>query len=243
MRTIFLLFLVLLASACMQQATDKDEKDKKDKGSYVKRNYYDDGSLMSEIPMQDGQIQGTVKNYYANGRLHSKAIYSEGAKTKTIWYYESGEVYRVTPYKNGKMHGIRKFYNRDQSLRAEVPYENGYPVEGTREYTTSGTIVKKGYPTIQFQQVNELEHNRVVLRFHLSNFAKNVKYYQRAVSNSDTVRRKIPSHEGAGRLTFKVPPGHHINNRKVTVYAETKSSRGHTYVARGDYYLNVSHHQ
>jgi hypothetical protein len=240
MRNIALLLLALLASACMQQNAGKNEKNK---DSYVKKNYYDDGSLMSEIPMQDGQIQGTVKNYYASGKLHSKAIYSEGEKTQTIWYYESGGVYRVTPYKDGNMHGIRKFYNRDQSLRAEVPYEHGYPVEGTREYTTSGTVVKKGYPTIQFQQVNELEHNRVVLRFHLSNFAKSVKYYQRSVSNGDTVRKKIPSHDGAGRLTFTVPPGHHIKNRKITVYAETKSSRGHTYVIRGDHYLNVSHRQ
>jgi hypothetical protein len=237
MRTILLSLLIsaLLLVAC-QQNRRRDR-------IQIQESYYRDGSIKSEVPLKNDTIHGVVKNYYPSGKLQSRVYYSVGEKTKSLWYYETGEVYRETPYKKGKIHSIQKYYYRDKTLQAEVPYENGEPVEGTREYTTSGTLVKDKYPTIEFQQTNDFENDRILLRITMSNFSRKVKYYQIVEVNGNIVKNELPSNDGAAQLTFRFPPGSRFKNRKVTISAWTVSPRGHTYVTHADYYLNATHYR
>jgi antitoxin component YwqK of YwqJK toxin-antitoxin module len=235
MRILLAIALVLFVGACQQKSPVKNGEEK---STYIKKNYYENGALMSKVPVVDDAIHGTVRNYYKSGKLHSEVFYDHGKKTKTIWYYESGEVYRITPYKNNKVHGTRKFFFRDSTLKAEVPYVNGEPVEGLKEYTSSGTLVKD-YPKIRFKKINKLEENKIILRINLSNYSPNVEYYQLIRSNGKTHKKEIPSNEGAAQLTFKLSPGYEIDNKKISVYAETNSGRGNPYVTHADYYLNA----
>ena len=121
---------------------------------------------------------------------------------------------------------------------AEVPYQNGEPVEGLKEYTTSGTLVT-GYPTIQFKKMEKLDENKVLLRINLSNFSPNVTFYQYIENNGKTIKNAIPADQGVAQLNFTLRPGFRIDNKKVTIYAETNSGRGNPYITRADYYMNA----
>ncbi len=235
MRIVLLLIAALmLLNGCQTNSSQNSDQ----KPSSVKKSYYDDGTLKSELPIENGKANGIAKNYYPSGKLHSKIHYSDGNKSKTIWYYRSGQKYQVTPYKNGQIDGTRKFYRRDQSLEAEVPYRNGEPVEGLREYTTSGTLVK-GYPEIAFKQLNRPEDNQVILKVYLSDGSSKVQFYRHIQVNEETVKKQIPGSAGTGRLTFSLSPGYQIKNKQLTIYARTESARGHPYVTHADYTLNA----
>jgi len=245
MRILFILLFALLVGACQQQnsqsANQKENNGKEaPQTSYVKKNYHDNGALMSEIPVQDDVIHGIAKNYYKSGKLHSRVYYDRGEKTKTVWYYESGEVYRVTTFKDNKIDGIRKFYYRNGTLKAEVPYKGGDPVEGLKEYTTSGTLVK-GYPSIQFKKTEKFDENQVILRFNLSNNTPNVEYDQIIEVNGREIKNSLPAHQGYSQLQFRLAPGYQIENKKIIIQAKTNSGRGNTYITRGIYNLNAVH--
>ena len=247
MRILFILFFALFIGSCQQQ-TPQSGSEKEDKGTevqktnYINKNYYDNGALMSEVPVKDDVIHGIVKNYYKSGKLHSRVYYNMGEKTKTIWYYESGEVYRVTPFKDNMMEGVRKFYYRSGTLKAEVPYKKGEPEEGLKEYTTSGTLVS-GYPKLQFKKVEKFDENKVILRFNLSNNTPNVDFNQIIEVDGKEIKKSIPANQGYGQLLFRLAPGYQIDNKKIIIQAKTNSGRGNTYITRGVYNLSAVHHE
>ncbi|HKL38596.1 MAG TPA: hypothetical protein VJ876_06825 [Bacteroidales bacterium] len=245
MKILFILLFALFLGSCQQQTPQSDaQKENTGKeaqqNNSIKKNYYDNGALMSEIPVKDDAIHGIAKNYYKSGKLHSRVYYNMGEKTKTVWYYESGEVYRVSTFKDSKIDGVRKFYYRDGTLKAEVPYKKGKPVEGLKEYTTSGTLVK-GYPTIQFKKIEKFDENKVILRFNLSNKNPNVEYNQIIEVNGRQIKKSIPANEGYSQLQFKLAPGYQIDNKKIIIQAKTNSGRGNTYITRGEYNMNAMH--
>jgi antitoxin component YwqK of YwqJK toxin-antitoxin module len=247
MRILFILFFALLIGSCQQQPPQSDSE-KKDTGAevekthHIKKNYYDNGALMSEVPVKDDMIHGIVKNYYKSGKLHSRVYYNLGEKTKTIWYYESGEVYRITTFSENKIDGVRKFYYRNGTLKAEVPYMKGEPIEGLKEYTTSGTLVR-GYPRFQFKKIEKFDENKVILRFNLSNNTPNVEYNQIIEVDGKEIKKSLPANQGYGQLLFRLTPGYQIENKKIIIQAKTNSGRGNTYITRGVYTLNAVHHE
>ena len=210
MKILFILLFALFVGACQQQ-NSQSANQKENNGK--------------EAP----QTSYVKKNYY-----------DRGEKTKTVWYYESGEVYRVTTFKDNKIDGIRKFYYRNGTLKAEVPYKGGDPVEGLKEYTTSGTLVK-GYPSIQFKKTEKFDENQVILRFNLSNNTPNVEYDQVIEVNGREIKKSLPAHQGYSQLQFRLAPGYQIENKKIIIQAKTNSGRGNTYITRGVYNLNAVH--
>ncbi|MFH1593195.1 MAG: type II secretion system protein GspG [Candidatus Omnitrophota bacterium] len=107
----------------------------------VKKEYYDSGQLYSELPYENGKLNGLGKTYYENGQLFSEVTYVNGEYDGTMRaYYESGELESEMPYRNGVLSGIVKEYYKNESLQAETPYQNGKVNGVAKSYSENGII-------------------------------------------------------------------------------------------------------
>ena len=70
------------------------------------KQYYPDGTLMTEIHYNKGEIDGEMKGYYQNGKLKY-----------------------TSPYTNGKINGHYKAYDDNGNLTEELLYKNGRFIE------------------------------------------------------------------------------------------------------------------
>lgn len=59
----------------------------------IKREYYENGSVMYETPYRNGKIHGVDK-----------------------WFYKNGNIKLEIPYENGIIHGIVKKYNKNGNV-------------------------------------------------------------------------------------------------------------------------------
>ncbi len=207
----------------------------------IKKSYYSDGSIKSEVPIVEGKRHGIAKNFYSDGTVSHKVVYENGLRHgASKWYYETGELYRETPYVKGKMEGIRKKYYRNGNLKAEIPFRNGYPVRGLKEYNVNGNPVNKNYPEIIFNPIDKLAfENEYILEFRLSDNRKNVKYFLVKETDADRkLRIELTSKDGKGKREFYVPPGQFVME-KITILAMTKTKMGNVYVTEKTHNLAI----
>lgn len=57
----------------------------------IKKEYYPNGRLETEIPYKDGRINGIVKEYYESGNLKWEIPFVDDNGIRKV-YYESGEL-------------------------------------------------------------------------------------------------------------------------------------------------------
>ena len=80
----------------------------------VRKEYYESGALLWEIPYKNGKEHGMAKVYYESGALRYETPRVNGEKHGIAkHYYESGALSLEVPYVNGVMHGIAKSYGKD----------------------------------------------------------------------------------------------------------------------------------
>ena len=74
----------------------------------IRKSYYENGNLWSEIPYVNDKEHGIQKIYYENGKLYSEI-----------------------PYKNGKTYGVRKDYypNGNISLIFNIYQNNWFGID------------------------------------------------------------------------------------------------------------------
>ena len=68
----------------------------------IRKEYYDNGILKSEIPYLDDKQNGVTK-----------------------WYYDNGSIEFEIPFENDERHGIVKYYDENGNLTRERKYVNG----------------------------------------------------------------------------------------------------------------------
>ncbi|MDY6801263.1 MAG: hypothetical protein SVU94_08575 [Bacteroidota bacterium] len=238
----FLLLVPLLLFSCNKtnQKKDVEQTIVNDNGPWIKKAYYDNGNLKSEITVKNKSKNGPAKKYYTTGELHTVVHYVNNKKEgEAIWYYKNGQPYRITRYENNKIEGVRKLFYEDGTLMAEIPYKNNEPQIGLKEYNKNGKLLTN-YPHIVFN-TNDLirEQNLFIFTCQLSNQSKKVMFYQKLKGTDGKERLfEIPTKNGIGKLEFNIP-SRVKDTKTITIYAHMKSSMGNPCIIKDSYTFSL----
>lgn len=233
-----LIVIPVLFFACnpSSQKQETQNSQVKEDGSWIKKAYYENGNLKSEITIKNKRKNGPAKKYYTTGELHTKVNYVNNIKEgEAVWYYKNGQPYRITQYKNNKITGVRKLFYEDGTLMAEIQYQNNEPVIGLKEYNKNGELLTN-YPEITFHTKDLiLSENKYIIYCQLSNEWKKVKFYQELKGTDGKERLfDIPTKDGTGKLEFHIPA--RVKDKKtITVYAKAKSTMGNPYITKASF--------
>jgi hypothetical protein len=103
--------------------------------------YYENGKLKKEIIYINGKEQGKAKWYHANGNVKIEAIYKNGEENGVFKeYYETGELWTVVEFKNGKQDGLLEEIYPNKSLKSELFYVNGIKHGKFISYYSNGKL-------------------------------------------------------------------------------------------------------
>lgn len=101
----FIVCLLMFVVSCAENPKVCESDDDRISGC-VSKVYDEDGTLMGEMPYQNGKLNGLVKAYGANGELLSEM-----------------------PFKDDLVNGIARLYNENQVL-VEVNFKDGELISG-----------------------------------------------------------------------------------------------------------------
>jgi len=89
-------------------------------------NYTLSGKPFYEEVLKNGEINGSKKIYYPDGKLYSEYNFIDGDyEGKYFIYHANGKVAESGEYKNDKLMGTRQFFNQDGLLLKSEEYVNG----------------------------------------------------------------------------------------------------------------------
>jgi antitoxin component YwqK of YwqJK toxin-antitoxin module len=105
-----------------QIVREYDEKDST-KGAVFQREYYEDGTLLKEGPVQNKKRNGYWKTYHKNGKLMSEGNFQNGLLEDTVrGYYSNGNPKYVGIYKDGIKTGVWLIYDETGKLTENKVY-------------------------------------------------------------------------------------------------------------------------
>ena len=223
-----------------QACSDSIKKVKKSLRHGLYKGYYRDGKLRVKVNYKNGKKEGKGSKYYPEGKEQARIYYKDGLKHgKSVWFYKSGKPYRVTYYHEGKMHGPRRKYFENGKLKSEIIYKYGAPqYDKLKEYTNQGYLVKD-YPVIRFELTDHSSlNNEAVLKFYLSNRAKDVEYYQTITEDGESRTIHITAEEGVGERRFYILKNSFVM-KKIKITAKTKTAYGNPYSTTAVYNLAI----
>jgi len=115
---------------------------KDDKLIEVRKEYWENGNLKSEVPYKKSYgigwkkvktkliPHGIAKNYYENGVLEKEDPYVEGEREGVVKLYrEDGSLQLTAEYKNSKRNGKSVYYYSDGTVMEEEYYKDGNKTE------------------------------------------------------------------------------------------------------------------
>ncbi len=205
------------------------------------KEYRKDGTLENLITYENNRKHGPARNYYPDGRTVKTEInfvngYKQG---ETHWNFPDGKIYRITPYINGKIFGIRQVYYKNGNLQAEIPYIDGQPGMGLKEYNSNGSA-KKFDSKIVFKETDRIAlDNTFKLVISLSGAYKNVKYYSGKLYDGkywNDQLSPIASENGVGVMDFFVSKGS-FKMETINVIARIKTPLNNYYIIQKEYHL------
>lgn len=132
-RIFFILMLVLLMAGCGENLTPRTASTHangqpsvvqyvdRDNVVVSEKHYYDDGSLMMEGPIKDGERTGEWKGYFPDGKLQSTGFFEQGKRTgPATVYWSSGNLYMEGAYLEGRRVGKWRYYDEQGYFLNEV---------------------------------------------------------------------------------------------------------------------------
>lgn len=160
--------------------------------------YYENGRLLSEIPIENNMKSGKAKYYHSNGNLRMETYFENDAQKDTLKiYYESGQLQELSLIVDNTKNGIYKEY-----------YESGIP-----RYV--GTL-KKGYKDGNFKYFTPNE--RVLSLYYdagkLIYDQGDITEWNRRSLFGDSLRFRLPKNWSLDR-----------NNPNTAVFADTNKSK------------------
>lgn len=131
MRTIFIIFLIIVIAGCKQSAnkvidtypggqtmTEYIYPDKRDTSNYICKVYYASGVLKHESQVSDNLFIGEKKSFYENGSIERiEKLYQPTALTDEIYdchvtnYHRDGAKESEYQYRNDKLNGLAIDYD------------------------------------------------------------------------------------------------------------------------------------
>jgi antitoxin component YwqK of YwqJK toxin-antitoxin module len=93
----------------------------------VKKEYWDNGNLKSEIHYKDGKPEGLATWWYETGEKKSETQYKRGIQDGLeIEWYKSGQKKSKTQYKSGTQNGLEIEWYKSGKKKSETHYKNGF---------------------------------------------------------------------------------------------------------------------
>ena len=133
------------AKASDENATKRTKEtsiSKDEKLIEVRKEYWPNGNLKSEVPYKKSyslgwkkvktklKPHGIVKDYYESGALKKEDPYVDGHREGTVKLYsEDGDLEASAEFKNNKRNGKSIYYHTDGSFMKEVNYIDGNQTE------------------------------------------------------------------------------------------------------------------
>lgn len=237
--------LALFCYGCLPITKEDEKKQEKTKAEKdgVRKTFYSNGKLRSEVPIKNGKKNGLAKDFYSDGTPHFEINYVDNVKQGiTRMYYQNGKLYEETPYEKDKIHGVKKRYRQDGKLSTEAPYHLGEPCIGLKEYLTDGSPKTK-YPTIVVTAINNLlREDRYILRLNMSDNAKNVTFYTGKLEdgciNSSLEQIYQTPKKGVSEISIYLPPGAFLME-EINIVAKVKTALGNYYVTQRKYNVAI----
>ena len=119
---------------------------------FLKREYFNNGTIKSEAPFQNRKLNGLGRKFYENGKLLETVTFKDGNfDGPWKYYYNNGQLWIEKIYKEGKnwkivsnytKEGIKRnagtldsgegnviYYNEDGTVREIIEYRNGIEVK------------------------------------------------------------------------------------------------------------------
>lgn len=85
------------------------------------------------------------KDYYENGTLKSELRYENGMLNgRCIWYLANGKPQIEVTYRNDTMNGLLRRWHENGNLMEETWYKNGVQDSVYREYSLKGILIAEG---------------------------------------------------------------------------------------------------
>lgn len=92
----------------------------------VKKTYYPDGKLKSEIAYSDSLRNGEAKFYFENGNPREVRTYVNGRVEGTVrTYYKNGKVREIFTITDGRRDGPTSFYDSTGTYLKDIVYNEG----------------------------------------------------------------------------------------------------------------------
>ena len=104
-----LMLIIAIALVYSSAYADSNNPICKDTPNGTVKDYYPNGKLKTEWNCKEGHLNGLTKLYYENGNLEKETSYVNDVRQGvTTGYYESGELKSVCNYKDGELDGVHK---------------------------------------------------------------------------------------------------------------------------------------
>ena len=85
------------------------------------------------------------KDYYENGNLKSELRYENGMLNgRSVWYLVNGKMHLEVTYRNDTMNGLLRRWHENGNLMEESWYKDGVQDSVFREYSLKGILVAEG---------------------------------------------------------------------------------------------------
>lgn len=197
------IFLFLIACSDVPTSTSAEVVYNQDPYNDVMTIFYPDSKTVKQtFEMRDSIKQGEAVQFYETGEVNTIIQFDKGLKQDTAVYYRrSGGIYRKTPYIDDEKHGLQTGYYDSGDIMFEMPYRNGRPVPGLREFSEAGELILE--PEIVFKKnskggyIASIAPKRTKVEFY------NVSSYMNGREMIHTTNSKIESKRGKCDVSTK----------------------------------------
>jgi TonB family protein len=133
----YLLFILIYCVTLFAQATQ------------VKKTFYPNGKVESEVTYKDSVREGEAKFYYENGTLKEERLYVNGRVAGLVKvYYPNGKLKELINIEDGKREGPTSIFDEDGKYIKDIMFENGI------------RVVEKKNPYITEEPKKEIAENK-----------------------------------------------------------------------------------
>ena len=137
----------------------------------------------------------------------------------------------MTPFKSGKKHGVQKKYYESGKLMAEIPYENGKLIAGTKEFSKDGDIITDTPEILVKERDLTLLQGTYYVEVWLQKSVGKTEFYRIKDNGTQTIAEKMEN--GRHRFGFLSVP----NNTEFvefTIYAKTRTKMNNPILVKKD---------
>lgn len=108
--------------------------------------YYPGGNIKSDLPLKDGELNGTAKYYFNTGNLREVVNFKDDVRHGTATeYYKNGKTYMTCEYVKGERTGWYKVYYANGQLQGEGWLANDEKEGIWRFYTVAGKLESESF--------------------------------------------------------------------------------------------------